>query len=67
MKNKFKEHDLVVSNVDLANPVSNPIDKGTKGTIIHVYPNDYYEVEFFDSDNNTIDCVTVSGFSLKER
>ena len=34
------------------------IPAGTKGTVVLEYDGTHYEVEFFDSDGDTIDVVT---------
>lgn len=35
------------------------LEKGTEGAIVHVYPGGKdFEVEFFDTDGNTIDVLT---------
>ena len=46
-----KEHDIVYLKTNCG-----VLKKGTKGVIVSCYPNDTYEVEFFDKENNTL-CV----------
>lgn len=36
------------------------LDAGTEGTIVHKYNDDDFEVEFFDSKNETIGVYTIS-------
>lgn len=50
----MKELDSVLSTKDL----SKEIKKGTHGTIVHVYDNNNFEVEFFDNNKDTIDVLT---------
>ena len=57
----MKELDLVESLVKIDN-----IDAGTQGVIVHVYEgHDACEVEFFDSNDETIAVVTCKFEQLK--
>jgi len=38
---------------------------GTKGTIVHKYNDNNFEVEFFDDNKNSIDVFTISKEYLK--
>ena len=49
--------DVVELLVDLPH---NLIDKGYHGTIVECYPDNLYEVEFSDSDGETLDLLTLS-------
>lgn len=49
----MKELDVVILTKDYEN-----IPAGTEGAIVLDYDKDYCEVEFVDSDGNTIDVVT---------
>lgn len=51
----MKELDIVKLTVDY-----NGLSVGTKGTIVLKYNDDYFEVEFFDSNGDTIDVITIS-------
>lgn len=37
---------------------------GAKGAIVDKFPDNHYAIEFFDSDGDTIDVLTVSGKDL---
>lgn len=54
----YKEYEVVVASKDLNDVVL----KGCKGTIVLVYtrPALGYEVEFFNSENETIGVLTVT-------
>lgn len=43
------------------------IKTGTKGTIVHKYNNEDFEVEFFDENGDTIDVVTINQSYLEKR
>lgn len=57
----FEEHDTVVSTEEIKN-----IPVGTNGTIVHLYNDDVFEVEFFDNDHNTISVETVTKKQIKK-
>ena len=52
----LKEYDIVKS----AKELNENVPLGTFGTIVMVYDSKVVEVEFFDTDNNTLDVLTVS-------
>jgi hypothetical protein len=54
---KFNELDSVVLKNDIGSEV---VKIGMVGTIVYTYDDDIYEVEFFDSEKNTIGVETVS-------
>lgn len=66
---KFYEPDSVRAIRD----IREDIPKGTEGTVVLVYYSDNYrgnehigyEVEFFDENNDTIDCVTVKAEEIE--
>ena len=49
----MKELDVVKLKVSFKN-----LPAGTKGAIVHEYDGSFYEVEFVDSESNTIDVLT---------
>lgn len=52
----FKEHDRVITTEQ----INEIIPVGTSGTIVHLYNDDIFAVEFFDDDHNTISVETVT-------
>jgi len=52
---KLKEHDVVVTKIELSE-----IPIGTHGTIIHEYPNENYVVEFIKMDGEASILETLS-------
>ena len=59
--NEIKEHDLVTLKVDLPN-----IPSGTEGTVVHIYNNETFVVEFFQK-NKTIAVETVDRTQIEPR
>lgn len=43
----------------------NELPAGTEGTIVLEYDGSCYEVEFFDSEGDTIDVITIPASSLE--
>jgi hypothetical protein len=41
------------------------LKKGTEGTIVYEHGNNFFEVEFFDNNNETIGVYTISGKYLE--
>ncbi len=56
----FKEHTVVYA----IQKINDKIDVGCEGTIVYVYSDDMFEVEFFDEKMNTIDVVTTSASQI---
>jgi CRISPR/Cas system-associated protein Cas5 (RAMP superfamily) len=46
--------------------INEEVDKGCRGVIVFVYDVDVFEVELFDSNNNTIDVLMVSANQIQE-
>lgn len=59
---KLKEHDLIKSISQIGN-----IPEHTNGTIVHIYNEVAFEVEFFDKNGNTIGVKTVNKKDLIKR
>jgi len=58
----FKEFDVVIAKNELPT-----VPKGSVGTILIVYESGHdYEVEFLDSEGNTIDLLTVNEKDLEK-
>jgi len=57
----MKEHDIVYSKKQLGNK----IPANCKGTIVHVYHEDFFEVEFVDEDDETIEVKNVARKDIK--
>ena len=51
----LKLYDVVVSTED----ISDSVPQGTVGTVLLVYDSNNYEVEFVNSDLETLDVLTV--------
>ena len=66
---KFYDYDIVKA----ARDIREDVPKGTEGTIVMIYYSDNYrgnehegyEVEFFDENDDTIDCVTVNAEDIE--
>lgn len=56
----MKELDVVRLVKDL-----NGLSTGTEGTIVLEYDGTYFEVEFFDSDGDTIDVFTTPADAIE--
>ncbi len=56
----MKELDVVKLINDFEN-----LKKGTEGTIVYEHGKNFFEVEFFDDDNETIGVYTISGDNLE--
>jgi hypothetical protein len=59
----FKEYDVVEAIEEL----SSTVKVGSIGTILICYGDNDYEVEFLDSNGETLDVLTVSGVQLRLR
>jgi hypothetical protein len=57
----FEEYDIVISVEQIGN-----IPIGTKGTIVHLYDDYTFVVEFFDEEHNTISVETVTKKQIKK-
>lgn len=55
----MKELDIVILNKDFED-----LKKGTEGTIVYEHNQGFFEVEFFDNNNETIDVYTISEDNL---
>ena len=57
MTTNYEEYSIIRAKRDLGK-----VSKGTQGTILIVFNNkvNHYEVEFMDSDGNSIEVLTVS-------
>jgi hypothetical protein len=53
----FKKHMMVYAN----QKINNKINAGCAGTIVYVFRDDMFEVEFFDEKMNIMDLVSISG------
>lgn len=58
----FNEHDRVIS----IEQINDNIPVNTSGTIVHLYNNESFVVEFFDNDHNTISVETVTKKQIKK-
>lgn len=54
-KYMYKEYDVVVASRNLDN-----VPKGTLGVILIVHDESNYEIEFLDSDDNSLNILTVN-------
>lgn len=57
----FNEYDVVICKRELSKLV--PV--GCTGAVLMCFENDDYEVEFVDSQGETLDVLTVSGADLE--
>ena len=55
---EFKEHDIVIASTDIKKRRL-LIKKGTPGTIVHIYDEKNFEVEFMSGDDNIVETVTI--------
>lgn len=51
----YKEYDVVIASKNLDN-----VPKGTLGVILIVHDESNYEIEFLDSDDNSLNVLTVN-------
>jgi hypothetical protein len=56
----FNEYDVVIAKVDL----SEKVRSGCLGAVLMCFDGDDYEVEFVDSQKDTLEVLTVSGSNL---
>ncbi|WP_394203728.1 DUF4926 domain-containing protein [Marinagarivorans algicola] len=56
----FNEYDVVIAKVDL----SEKVRFGCLGAVLMCFDGDDYEVEFVDSQKDTLEVLTVSGSNL---
>lgn len=56
----FKMYDVVIAKKDLEN-----VPKGATGTILEVYGNDDYEIEFMNAEGQTLNLLTVNAKDIE--
>jgi len=58
----FKEYDVIIAKKAIDN-----VPKGSKGAVLIVYEGGlHYEIEFVDTDGNSINILTVSALDIEK-
>ena len=62
-----KECEVYMKELDVVKLINDfeDLKKGTEGTIVYEHGKNFFEVEFFDDDNETIGVYTISGDNLE--
>lgn len=55
----FSYYSRSCLQLDLPTAPDENLNQGQRGTIVHIFDNNTFEVEFFDPDGNTINCLAL--------